>query len=41
MVFFEDGNPAEITLTLNLTEIVPRTLGDARYDAQNSEITLK
>jgi hypothetical protein len=41
MVFFDDGNPAEITLTLNLTEIVPRTLGDATYDATNSEITLK
>jgi len=41
MNFFEDGNPAETTLTVQLTEIVPRTLGDARYDATNSEITLK
>ena len=41
MTFFEDGNPAEITLTVQLTEIVPRTLGDAKYDAISSEITLK
>jgi hypothetical protein len=41
MTFFEDGNPAEITLTVQLTEIVPRTLGDAKYDAVSSEITLK
>jgi hypothetical protein len=41
MTFFEDGNPAEITLTGQLTEIVPRTLGDAKYDAVSSEITLK
>jgi hypothetical protein len=41
MTFFEDGNPAEITLTVQLTEIVPRTLGDAKYDAISSHITLK
>lgn len=40
MTFFEDGKPTEIALTLQLTEVTPRTLGDA-YTDSSSQITLK
>lgn len=33
MNFFEDGIPTEITLTLQMSEIAVRTLGDARIDS--------
>lgn len=35
LTFFEDGMPTEINFTLQLTEILPRTLGDARTDARD------
>lgn len=37
MAFFEDGIPTEITLTLQLTEVVVRTLGDAKYDSNSTK----
>lgn len=40
MTFFEDGKPTEIALTLQLTEITPRTLGDA-YSENSTDITLR
>lgn len=40
MAFFEDGSPTEINLTVQLTEVMPRTLGDAITDANDSNITL-
>ncbi len=40
MSLFEDGNPAEITLTLQLSETTPRTLGDAYTDANATEVTI-
>lgn len=40
MTFFEDGKPTEIALTLQLTEVAPRTLGDA-YQDSSSQQTLK
>jgi len=33
MTFFEDGIPTETTMTLQLSEVTVRTLGDAKYDA--------
>lgn len=33
MTFFGDGSPTEMNLVLQLTEITPRTLGDAKTDA--------
>jgi hypothetical protein len=33
MTFFEDGVPTESTMTLQLSEVTVRTLGDAKYDA--------
>jgi hypothetical protein len=41
MTFFEDGRPTEVTLTVQLTEVTPRTLGDEYGTAMNSQITLK
>lgn len=40
LVFFEDGMPTEINFTLQLTEILPRTLGDARTDAKDPSRTM-
>lgn len=40
MAFFEDGSPTEVNLTIQLTEVMPRTLGDAIVDANDSNITL-
>ena len=40
MTFFEDGKPTEIALTLQLTEVAPRTLGDA-YQDSSAQQTLK
>jgi hypothetical protein len=40
LTFFEGGYPTEINLTLSMTEITPRTLGDAKTDSLNSSITL-
>jgi len=37
MAFFEDGVPTEINLTLQLSEISVRTLGDARYDSSSTK----
>ena len=37
MAFFEDGVPTEINLTLQLSEISVRTLGDARYDSASNK----
>lgn len=38
MTFFEDGMPTEINMTLQLTEIVPRTLGDSIADAKDDPV---
>jgi hypothetical protein len=35
MTFFEDGRPTESTMTLQLSEVTVRTLGDAKYDAKS------
>lgn len=35
MTFFEDGRPTESTMTLQLSEVTVRTLGDAKYDARS------
>lgn len=40
MTFFEDGHPTEIALTLQLTEVSPRTLGDAYQDSA-TDVKLK
>lgn len=40
MAFFEDGSPTEINMTIQLTEVMPRTLGDAIVDANDPNITL-
>lgn len=40
MTFFEDGVPTEINFTVQLTEIIPRTVGDAKLDARGSTSTL-
>ena len=40
MAFFEDGVPTEITMTLQLSEVAVRTLGDARLDATSSRTIL-
>jgi hypothetical protein len=37
MAFFEDGTPTEINLTLQLSEVSVRTLGDARYDSNSTK----
>jgi hypothetical protein len=41
IAFFEDGTPTETTLTIQLIEIAPRTLGDTLTDANNPNITMK
>lgn len=40
LTFFEDGMPTEVNFTLQLTEILPRTLGDARTDARDPNRTM-
>jgi hypothetical protein len=40
LTFFEDGNVTEVQLTIQLTEIIPRTLADARFEAKNSSYTI-
>lgn len=40
MTFFEDGVPTEMNFTLQLTEIIPRTVGDARNDARSPNSTM-
>jgi len=40
LTFFEDGRPTEMALTLQLTEIIPRTVGDARNDARSATQTI-
>lgn len=40
MAFFEDGVPTEISLTLQLSEVTVRTLGDARQDAGSTRTIL-
>jgi hypothetical protein len=40
MAFFEDGVPTEITMTLQLSEVSVRTLGDARLDADSQRTIL-
>lgn len=40
MTFFEDGVPTEINLTIQLTEITPRTVGDARFDSRAATNTI-
>lgn len=35
--FYEDGTPTDITMTLQLSEISVRTLGDARYDSNQDK----
>lgn len=40
MTFFEDGMPSELVLTIQLTEIMPRTLGDSITDARNPDIKM-
>lgn len=41
MTFFADGRPTDIAMTIQLTEVTPRTLGDSITDSNNSEITLR
>ena len=41
MTFFEDGVPTEMNLTIQLTEIVPRTLGDSLTDAKIVDTSTK
>lgn len=40
MTFFEDGTPSEMNLTLQLTEVMPRTLGDAIIDANSQNMKI-
>lgn len=40
MTFFEDGKPSEATLTLQLSEVMPRTLGDAYTEALDPNISM-
>ena len=40
MAFFEDGIPAEMTMTLQLSEVSVRTLGDAKTDTENNRTIL-
>jgi hypothetical protein len=40
LTFFEDGMPTEVNFTLQLTEVLPRTLGDARTDAKDPNRTM-
>lgn len=40
MTFFEDGVPTEINFTIQLTEITPRTVGDAKFDANRATNTI-
>lgn len=40
MTFFEDGMPTELNMTIQLTEVMPRTLGDSITDARNPDITM-
>ena len=40
LTFFEDGVPTEMNLTLQLSEITARTLGDEQRAGQNSNFTI-
>ena len=40
LTFFEDGNVTETQLTIQLTEIIPRTLGDGMSEAKNSNFSM-
>ena len=40
LTFFEDGNVTEAQLTIQLTEIIPRTLGDGMSEAKNSNFSM-
>lgn len=40
MTFFEDGRPTDINLTLQLSEVMPRTLGDAYTEALDPNISM-
>ena len=40
LTFFEDGNVTETTLTIQLTEIIPRTLGDGITEAKTEYLTI-
>jgi len=40
MTFFEDGNVTEAQLTIQLTEIIPRTLGDGMSEARNPNFSI-
>lgn len=40
ITFFEDGSPTEMNFTIQLTEVMPRTLGDSLTDAKDANIKL-
>jgi hypothetical protein len=40
LTFFEDGNVTEAQLTIQLTEIIPRTLGDGMSEAKNTNFSM-
>lgn len=40
LTFFEDGNVTETQLTIQLTEIIPRTLGDGMSEARNPQFSI-
>lgn len=40
MTFFEDGRPTDVNLTLQLSEVMPRTLGDAYTEALDPNISM-
>lgn len=40
MTFFEDGVPTEMNLTIQLTEVTPRTVGDAKFDSRSNQNTI-
>ncbi len=40
LTFFEDGNVTEAQLTIQLTEIIPRTLGDGMSEAKNNNFSM-
>lgn len=40
MTFFENGFPTEMNFNIQLTEIMPRTLGDSITDSKDNEVTL-
>lgn len=40
MTFFEDGTPTDMVMTLQLSEVMPRTLGDSITDAKDPNIKM-